>query len=82
MKQAEEFFSELKEWSARKLNIIKKYVEGFSKILGRRSKEIYYIDGFAGRGIYDKGEKGSPVLAAEASLAYQQGNMPFTLILS
>lgn len=80
MNQAEDFFSELKEWSARKLNIIKKYVDGFSKILGRRSKEIYYVDGFAGRGLYDKGEKGSPVLAAEASLTYQQSNMPFTLL--
>jgi three-Cys-motif partner protein len=79
MKQAEEFFSDLKEWSARKLNIIKKYVDGFSKILGRSSKVIYYVDGFAGRGIYDNGEKGSPVLAAEASLAFQQGNMPFAL---
>ena len=80
MDQAEDFFSDLKEWSARKLSIIEKYVDGFSKILGRRSKEIYYVDGFAGRGTYDKGEKGSPVLAAEASQAFQQSNMPFTLI--
>lgn len=79
MHQAEEFFSDLKEWSARKLSIIKKYVDGFSKILGRSFKVVYYVDGFAGRGIYDNGEKGSPVLAAEASLAFQQGNMPFTL---
>ncbi|HEX9386189.1 MAG TPA: three-Cys-motif partner protein TcmP [Anaerolineales bacterium] len=79
MNQAEEFFSDLKEWSARKLSIIKKYVDGFSKILGRSFKIIHYVDGFAGRGIYDNGEKGSPVLAAEASVAFQQGNMPFTL---
>ncbi|HEX3008110.1 MAG TPA: three-Cys-motif partner protein TcmP [Bacteroidales bacterium] len=79
MNQAEEFFSDLKEWSARKLSIIKKYVDGFSKILGRSSKLIYYVDGFAGRGIYENSEKGSPVLVAEASLAFQQGNMPFTL---
>lgn len=79
MNQAEEFFSELKDWSARKLAIIKKYVDGFSRILGRSNREIYYVDGFAGQGAYDNGEKGSPVLAAEASLAFQQGNMPFTL---
>src|SRR6266496_3375128 len=79
MNQAEDFFSDLKEWSARKLSIIKKYVDGFSKILGRSFKVIYYADGFAGRGIYDNGEKGSPVLAAEASLAFQQGNLPFAL---
>jgi three-Cys-motif partner protein len=80
MNQAEEFFSELKEWSARKLSIIKKYVDGFSIILGSWHKEIYYVDGFAGRGVYDKGEKGSPVLAAEASQSFQQNNKPFTLM--
>jgi len=80
MDQEEEFFSDVKEWSARKLSIIKKYVDGFSKILGRRYKEIYYVDGFAGRGTYDDGEKGSPVLAAEASQAFQQSNMPFILM--
>lgn len=79
MNQTEEFFSDLKEWSVRKLGIIKKYTDGFSKILGSRYKEIYYVDGFAGRGVYDNGEKGSPVLAAEASQAFQQSNKPFTL---
>ena len=52
----------------------------FQKSLDEDLKKSYYVDGFAGRGIYDNGEKGSPVLAAEASLAYQQGNMPFTLL--
>jgi three-Cys-motif partner protein len=80
MKQAEEFFSDLKEWSRRKLSIIKKYLVGFSNILGRRSKEVYYVDGFAGRGMYEGGEKGSPVLAAEASETFRQGNRPFSLL--
>jgi len=53
---------------------------GFSNILGRRSKEVYYVDGFAGRGIYDGGEKGSPVLAAEASETFRQSNKPFSLL--
>jgi len=34
MDQEEEFFSDVKEWSARKLSIIKKYVDGFRKSLG------------------------------------------------
>jgi three-Cys-motif partner protein len=80
MSQAEEFFSDLKEWSTRKLSIIKKYVGSFSIILGSWHKEIYYVDGFAGRGAYGKGEKGSPVLAAEASQSFQQSNKPFTLM--
>lgn len=79
MSQAEEFFSDLKEWSARKLVIIEKYISGFSRILGSKSKEIYYVDGFAGKGIYDGGEKGSPVLAAESAQRFQQSNSPFTL---
>jgi three-Cys-motif partner protein len=79
MNQAEEFFSDLKDWSVRKLNIIKRYVDGFSRILGSRHKEVFYVDGFAGRGVYDKGEKGSPVLAAEVSQDFQGKNVPFTL---
>ena len=80
MNQAEEFFSDLKEWSTRKLSIIKKYVDGFSKILGSKHKEIFYVDGFAGRGVYDNGEKGSPVLAAEAAQSFQQSSKSFTLM--
>lgn len=80
MNQAEEFFSDLKEWSARKLRIIKNYVGSFSIILGSWHKEIYYVDGFAGRGAYDKGEKGSPVLVAEASQNFQQSHKPFKLM--
>ncbi len=79
MNQAEEFFSDLKEWSARKLVIIEKYIGGFSRILGSKSKEIYYVDGFAGKGVYEGGEKGSPVLAAESAQKFQQTNSPFTL---
>lgn len=79
MNQAEDFFSDLKEWSTRKLSVIEKYIDGFSKILGSRFKEVFYIDGFAGRGVYDKGEKGSPVLGAETAQRFQQGQKPFTL---
>lgn len=79
MNQAEEFFTDLKDWSARKLEIIKKYVGGFSKILGSRYKELYYIDGFAGKGIYEGGEKGSPVLIAEQAQQFQNSNRAFNL---
>ena len=79
MNLSDEFFLDLKEWSKRKLNIIEKYIGGFSNILGSRNNEIYYVDGFAGKGIYDKGEKGSPVLAAEISESLRIGGKPFTL---
>jgi three-Cys-motif partner protein len=79
MGQTDDFFSDLKEWSTRKLSIIEKYVDGFSKILGSKFREVYYVDGFAGKGKYDNGDSGSPVLAAETALRYQQGNRQFTL---
>lgn len=79
MSQSEDFFSDLKEWSVRKLNIIQNYLNGFSIILGSKHNEIYYVDGFAGRGMYDGGEKGSPVLAAEKSFEFQQSHKPFIL---
>ena len=66
MPAQEDFFADIKEWSRRKLIITQKYLGGFSRILGSAFKgPKYYIDGFAGRGLYDDGEKGSPVLASE-----------------
>lgn len=60
-----EHFNELKEWSERKHELVIKYLKGFVKILGGSTKGIvYYVDGFAGPGIYDDGAKGSPIRAA------------------
>ncbi len=59
------FFSELKDWSRRKLTLLQKYLDAAAKILS----DVYYIDGFAGRGTYgtleEKLEPGSPLLAAQ-----------------
>uniref|UniRef100_A0A7C4Q1Y3 Three-Cys-motif partner protein TcmP n=1 Tax=Bellilinea caldifistulae TaxID=360411 RepID=A0A7C4Q1Y3_9CHLR len=66
MKTENNFFEEAKEWSCRKMAIVEKYLDGFTKILGNRtSSSLVYIDGFAGRGIYGNDIKGSPVRAAE-----------------
>lgn len=68
-----EFFGELKEWSERKLNILEGYLDPFVKILGSRAnKQVYFIDAFAGAGIYEKdGAKGSAIRAAELAEKYQ-----------
>jgi hypothetical protein len=59
-------FEELKEWSERKHELVIRYLKGFVKILGGSIKGVvYYVDGFAGPGIYDDGAKGSPIRAAE-----------------
>ena len=61
-----EHFQELQEWSERKHELVIKYLEGFVRILGGSTRgAIYYVDGFAGPGIYDDGAKGSPIRAAE-----------------
>ncbi len=62
-----EYFNDLKEWSKRKLDLVRKYLDGASKILGSIDV-VYYIDGFAGRGSYgseaDGLIPGSPLQAA------------------
>jgi three-Cys-motif partner protein len=58
-----------------KHRILKAYLDAWMPILSRqaarltnRTPSIRYIDGFAGPGIYEGGEKGSPVLALESAL--------------
>jgi three-Cys-motif partner protein len=68
----EDYFHEQKNWSKRKLSIITSYLASFTKILGSNAPQsnIYYIDGFAGRGIYEDKSEGSPVLAAKLAEKY------------
>lgn len=75
------FFEEQKDWSKRKLAIVQQYLAGFTKILGSSTTQscVYYIDGFAGKGIYDDGSKGSPVLAAELSQEYRNHQKKYKL---
>ena len=63
---SEAFFNELKEWSARKLQLLETYLKSAANIL-RSVGTVYYVDGFAGRGSYgnDQASKGSPLRAAE-----------------
>jgi three-Cys-motif partner protein len=71
-------------WSAEqhtlaKHKILIEYLDAWMPILSRQSQKvggpgevIRYIDGFAGPGSYDRGEKGSPVLALEAALNHSR----------
>ncbi len=69
-----EFFAELKEWSERKLRLLEKYVEPAARILGATHGLVFYVDGFAGRGVYDdKAQtKGSPVRIAKLAEKFEQ----------
>jgi len=62
-----------------KHRILTGYLDAWMPILANQSRKvgsvdrpIKYIDGFAGPGIYENGEKGSPVLALDAAREHSQ----------
>lgn len=64
-KKNDDFFSEKKPWSLIKDQLLACYlVPYFSKILGTH-KPVFYVDGFAGKGMFDDGNQGSPVIVLE-----------------
>jgi len=54
---------ELDEHTLAKHEILRNYLGAWFPILAKGSGRIVYIDGFAGPGIYSKGEEGSPIIA-------------------
>ena len=55
-------FSEQREQSAIKTEIVTKYFDAWSKILSARCEKIAYIDLYAGPGIYEDGTLSTPIL--------------------
>src|SRR5260221_2026435 len=76
-KAKEDFFDELHEWSDRKLKLLENYVDPAAKIL-RSFNQIYYVDGFAGRGKYRDGASGSPIRIAELSQKFEREQKPYS----
>lgn len=55
-----------------KHEILRRYLEAWIPILSLVGfPTIAYVDGFAGPGIYDNGEDGSPIIALKAALRHQ-----------
>ena len=77
----QEFFGELREWSERKLKILEGYLDSFVKVTGSRRETsfVYYVDAFAGAGLYRDGEKGSALRAAELAQRYQKERKRYRL---
>ena len=48
-----------------KHRILEEYLKAWFPILSRYNPRVIFIDGFAGPGIYDRGENGSPIIALE-----------------
>ena len=56
--------------------ILKAYLEAWFPILSSWSKKVVYVDGFAGPGLYEGNEPGSPIIALDAAVNHatkQQG---------
>jgi three-Cys-motif partner protein len=68
-----------KKWAyelhtAVKHRILTKYLSPWITILGSRGESLAYVDGFAGRGRYETGEAGSPLLVLSEMSIRARGN--------
>ena len=57
-----------------KHDILSEYLKAWFPILSSTAEQIVFIDGFAGPGIYSKGEKGSPIIALETAIEHSSLN--------
>jgi len=73
-----DFFAKKKPWSRTKDELLSSYLpQYFAKILYTR-KEVVYIDCFAGKGRFDDGSDGSPILSLKLrDAALQRCVIPF-----
>lgn len=55
----------LKEHSQVKHDLLRKYLVAWARVLRDHFPSVVYIDGFAGRGQYEDGQPGSPLIALE-----------------
>lgn len=71
-------FSELQPQSATKHDILAKYASAWAQIMSKQTwcQEAWVVDGFAGPGRYGDGSPGSPLLLADALLAWQRARSP------
>ena len=81
MSKTSEFFQEKKKWSTYKDKLLKNYVPLYlSKILAT-NKDTLFIDGFAGKGIFDDGTIGSPIIVRDKiESAMQMSKYPTKII--
>ena len=58
----------IEEHTKAKHEILKRYLGAWFPILSTYSDRIIYLDGFAGPGVYEGGEDGSPVIALQTAV--------------
>lgn len=59
------FFEQKKDWSKTKDEILGRYLRPYFQKLIARGKPICYVDCFAGKGLFDDGNYGSPLIALD-----------------
>ncbi len=69
-KADESFFHSKHEWSRRKDLVLSEYLKPYLPKIASQKKPILIVDGFAGPGRFDAGDRGSPLIIAEAVKAF------------
>lgn len=70
------FFSAKRPWSRYKDYLLRSYLEPYIPKVNRLGKPILIVDCFAGRGRFEDGSPGSPLIIAEAVRRWRDQNMP------
>src|SRR5207247_959919 len=82
MAWSEEFFTRRRFTSKLKHLVLQRYVKEFAYHLGSARSVVYYVDGFAGAGVYEDAsirEEGSPLLVARLAQQIKESVRPFDL---
>ena len=75
MGQTKDFFKEKKAWSLFKDKILDYYLVPYLAKILRTGKPLVIFDCFAGKGKFDGGENGSPIIIAEHIKSLIQNNV-------
>jgi three-Cys-motif partner protein len=70
------FFSAKRPWSRYKDYLLKSYLEPYIPKVNKVGKPILIVDCFAGRGRFEDGSPGSPLIIAEAIRRWRDRNVP------
>lgn len=62
---------EIEPHTKAKHEILKRYLQGWFPIMTSFSRKVIYLDGFAGPGIYEGGEEGSPIIAIRCLIEHK-----------
>ena len=77
------FFENLRDHSEIKLRILRRFLAPWAAKVGtlarRGNRVIWYVDGFAGRGKYDDGSDGSPLLGLQEAKRLRDADRDYTL---